>query len=103
MTSPVPIRLWIKDPLAVLDYGEDWASDPSTGGPWLADGEVIETSTWTVDDTSLHIDRDDIDGSITVVWLSAGSLGKLYLVRNEIVTNGGRTDVRTIAVFLRNR
>jgi len=41
---------FLKDPDAVLDYGFDWSD-------WLADGETISTSTWTVE-TGITKDSD---------------------------------------------
>ena len=81
-----------KDPDAVLDYSIDWSA-------WL-DGDTISTSSWAIDegDASLVIDSDTKSTTATTVWLSGGTLGYEYLVRNRIVTNGGRTDDRSIAI-----
>lgn len=101
-----------KDPDAVLDYKFDWK--PHTNGTpggtsdWLASGETISTATITISPTgtgALTKDSDsltDTNTSVTV-WLSAGVDDVNYLVACKIVTSAGRTDERTITVYVRNR
>ena len=93
-TTATPIAYYTKDPDAVLDYNIDWAT-------WL-DGDTISTSVWTVpagltQDSSSHAD------GITTVFLSSGTDGTSYVVKNRIVTAGGRTDDRTISINVKQR
>ena len=97
---------WIQDPQAVLDYKIDWAASTNGSGPadWLASGETIGTYSvsastgLTVDSSSLT----DDDTSVTV-WLSGGTVGKIYTVTCHIVTDASREDDRTITIKCEER
>lgn len=82
-----------KDPQAVKDYGLDWSA-------WLAVGDTISTSLWTVSDPSLTINAfpSSILGGVTTVWLSAGTEGMVYSLVNHIKTSLNREDDRTVTV-----
>lgn len=89
-----------KDPDAILDYGFDWT-------PWL-DGDVIETSTWTVEQdagttNTLTTSNSTFDpaGGKTTIWLSGGETGDYYTLTNEITTGAGRLDDRTLGISIR--
>lgn len=83
-----------KDPDAVLDYTIDWST-------WLGD-DTIATSGWTVP-TGLTEDSDSNTTTTATVWLSGGTVGTVYTVTNEITTAGGRTDDRSIQIFVTER
>lgn len=94
-----------KDPQARLDYGWNWAE-------WLAEGETIETSTWTIstitgDAAPLELDVANggatHDDTTTTVWLKGGTLGKRYTAVNHIATSQGREDDRTLPLDIKNR
>lgn len=85
-----------KDANAVLDYTMDWSQ-------WLATGDDLATSTWTTT-TGLVKDSDVLDAdNTTTVWLSGGTPGQTYVATNRITTTGGRTDDRSITVFVTER
>jgi hypothetical protein len=42
-------------------------------------------------------------GTVTTVWLSGGVAGTDYLVTVRIVTDGGRTDERSLTIRVRQR
>lgn len=86
---------FVKDPDAVLDYVFDWRD-------WLADTEIISTSSWTVE-TGLTKDSDSNTDSTATVWLSGGTDGECYKITNSITTNGGRTDNRTMLIEVKER
>ena len=86
-----------KDPQAVLDYGFDWS-----GSGWLAVGETISTSNWTVE-AGITKDSDTNDTTTTTIWLSGGTAGEDYTVTNTITTSASRTDERSIIVAVRER
>jgi hypothetical protein len=86
---------YIKDPDAVLDYGFDWSD-------WLAIGETIATSTWTVP-TGITKDSSSNSTTATVVWMSGGTAGQTYELVNRIVTSAGRTEDRTISLLVLQR
>ena len=87
------------DPNADLDYGIDWF----TNG-WLAAGETIVTSTWTVP-AGLTSHNGSTNGLIATIWLSGGVVGTRYTVTNRIVTSTvpPRTDERSIILNCRDR
>lgn len=82
-----------KDTLAELDYWHDWSA-------WLASGETIITSTWTVPAGLTDMATPGISGGRTFVWLSGGTVDTAYLVTNEIETSAGRVDRRTIRILV---
>ena len=89
---------FIKDPDATLDYAFDW-------GPWL-DGDVIENSVWTADAGITIVPASDsisADQTITTVFISGGTAGQNYNLKNTVTTQAARTDERTVAIKVRNR
>lgn len=89
-----PIATFEKDPNAVLDYVIDW------GDEWLATGDEIDTSTWSVP-AGITKDSDSKTTTTTTIWVSGGTDGVTYDIVNRIVTTGGRTDDRTITIIVR--
>ena len=88
------VKSFLKDPAAVLDYQLNWSA-------WL-DGDTISTSTWSAE-TGITVDSESETTSAATVWLSSGSPGEDYEVTNQIVTDGGRTDERSITIKVRQR
>ena len=86
---------FVKDPNAVLDYAVDWSG-------WLASGETISTSDWTVE-TGLEEDSSSNTTTVATVWLSGGTAGEIYRVVNRITTNQTRTDDRTLLIKVLER
>ena len=84
-----------KDPGAILDYTVDWTD-------WLASGETISTSTWTLPSGITEQSSTNTTAS-TTVWLSGGTDGDTYEVVNHIVTSQSRTDERTIYIIVKNK
>jgi len=89
------MQTYLKDPEAVLDYGFDWSD-------WLADGETISTSSWTVEN-GITKDSDSKTTTVTTIWLSGGSAGTTYTLTNHIVSSAGREDDRSFAVQVQDR
>ena len=81
-----------KDPLDVLDYQINWVA------PLIAD--VIVASTWTISDPSLTTTTSSFTASTTTIWLSGGTLGATYAIKNKIVTTGGRTFEQTVNITI---
>lgn len=90
------LQVFRKDPDAVLDYALDWATQ------WLASGETITTSVWTVP-TGITEDSDSFNDSVTKVWLSGGTAGTTYTIANKITTSAGRTDERSFDILVGQR
>lgn len=85
----------VKDPEAVLDYGFDWSD-------WLADGETITDSTWSVS-AGLTKDSDSFNDTATTIWLSGGTAGSSYTITNHITTSAGREDDRSHVLKVKDR
>lgn len=83
-----------KDPDAVLDYSIEWAK-------WLG-RDRISSSAWDVP-TGLTKVSESNTKLVASVWISGGTVGTTYTVRNRIVTVGGRTEDRSIAVTVGER
>ena len=89
------MSIYVKDPQSVLDYGFDWSD-------WLADGETILTSTWTVT-TGLTKDSDSSNDTATTIWVSGGTAGTSYTITNHITTSAGREDDRSHVLKVKDR
>lgn len=87
--------VFTKDPDATLDYGFDWSD-------WLADGEVISDSDWTVTE-GITEDSATLTTTQTMIWLSGGTEGTRYTITNTITTSAGRIDDRSFFVDIRER
>lgn len=83
----------LKTPSAVLPFGVTWAA-------WLAAGETITDSTWTVPAgiTEETAPASAVTDGVATIWLSGGTLGEKYRVTNHIVTSQGREDERSIII-----
>jgi hypothetical protein len=97
------VKQYPKDPAAKLDYLMDWSS-------WLPSGDTISTSAWAIDppvpDTSLAIAGSPAPSNTTTTatcWLTGGTLGQKYILRNRITTVGGRTEDRSVAIVVEDR
>lgn len=83
-----------KDPDAVLPYRRDWAD-------WLAEvGDTIATSAWSVTPAGLTLGADFHTDTDATIWLSGGTDGVRYFLRNRITTAGGATDDKTFALII---
>jgi hypothetical protein len=65
-----------------LDYGIDW-------GAKLTGGDSIVQSDWFAP-AGITADNGSVNGSLCIIWLSGGTLGKSYDITNRIVTTAGR-------------
>ena len=95
MTVRMTHDVVLKDPSEVLDFTLDWSGD-------LIGSEIISTSSWAAD-AGITKDSDSKTDTTAKVTLSAGTVGADYFVTNTIVTDGGRTLVRTLHVKVRTR
>lgn len=90
------MSVMLKDDNAVIDFSEDWSS-------WLASGETIATSSWSVSPDSLTIDSNTNDTTSATAWVSGGTVGTVYRLTNRITTSASRTDERTVVVRVEKR
>lgn len=78
-----------KDPDEVLDYGFNWSADTH---PVLETAETILTSSWAVVSGDAVINSSSfLATGLVTVWLSAGTVDTVCVVRNRVTTSGGRT------------
>jgi hypothetical protein len=90
-----PIATYTKDPQSTLDYQIDWSE-------WLADGDTISASQWTVP-SGLTEESSTNTTTTATVLLSGGDLGVTYAVANRITTAAGLIVERTIALVIADR
>lgn len=96
---------YIHDPQSVLDYAVDWAALTNGTGAsdWLATGETITASTWTVPSgITQTTPAPSFTDTVATIWLTGGTLDLSYSVTNHITTNQGRQQDRTITLIVRN-
>lgn len=74
---------WDQDVVAQLWYTRDWSQ-------WLATGETISASTWTISPSAgtglLVVVTSAFTGTTASVKLSSGTVDVEYFVTNSIVT-----------------
>lgn len=86
-----------KDPNAILDYSWDWTA-------WLSalNGDTISSATVSVTG-GLTVGTVGHDATFVTAWLSSGTVGVRATATCRIVTVGGRTEDRTIYLYIRER
>ena len=86
---------FIKDPQAVLNYSVDWSL-------WLAAGDTIATSAWTVP-AGLTLVSQSNNATMATVVVSGGTVGVNYVITNHITTAASRQDDRSIVLQVEDR
>jgi hypothetical protein len=82
-------------PQAVLDYTIDWTA-------WL-NGDTISNSIWAYPGLTLApLGTTVQSGAIATVWLTGGTPGTTYKVRNQIITVNGRTERETFDLLVKD-
>lgn len=89
------MRTFYKDPEAILDYVWDWTD-------WLGNDTISSFQVTPPTDILVEGDPTQLDGVVTA-FLKGGTLNKSYIVVCEVVTNGGRTDDRSIRLIIEQR
>lgn len=90
-----------QDPADRLDYGFDWNDPKAKPGPFLAVGETVSTSVWTLYDedwnvvTDVTVDDDSATSTETFTFFGPADdvvalRGAVRNLTNHIVTNQGR-------------
>lgn len=93
------MSLLLKDPSAVLDYAVDW-------GDQYLDGDLLLESSWSIapsEGGGVAVLTDSFDHRTSRVKLSGGLEGRIYRVRNRVVTAGGREDSRSLVLRVEAR
>lgn len=91
-----PLRSFVKDPAATLDYTVDWGGDD-----WLG-SDTISAVSWTTP-AGLTLASSSNTTTTATAWLGGGIDGQDYDVVCQITTTGGRIDERTIRLQVRQR
>ena len=93
-------KIFTKDPEAVLDYGINWDANDWLGTDTIkADGTG---STWTVPAGITKV-TDSKTTTTTTIWLSGGTAGETYSVKDHIVTVGGREEDCTLTIVCESK
>tara|TARA_R110000796_G_scaffold24830_1_gene70560 strand:- start:321 stop:656 length:336 start_codon:yes stop_codon:yes gene_type:complete len=92
-----------KDADAVLNYTFDYTN-------WLASGETITVSTWTVDAIAGDSDPVTVNASVIVsgskkvqIVVGGGTVGNIYSLRNTITTQDANTEVKFFRIVVQPR
>lgn len=84
-------KKFTKDPDATLDYTVDWEV-------WLA-GDTIATSQWTVPSGLTKASESNTTTTATA-WISGGTVGQVYSIKNSIVSAGGRVNNQSLEITI---
>jgi hypothetical protein len=85
-----------KDPEAVLDYVIDWSD-------WLAAGEVVVDSIWTLEGDAV-LGVDTFTDETATAWVSGGTT--TFHLTNSITTSSvpvARQDQRTLIIKVKDK
>ncbi|MBL4801737.1 MAG: hypothetical protein JKY45_07560 [Emcibacter sp.] len=90
-------ELFLKDPVAVIDYVIDWSAS------YLLSGEQITGSDWVISPAAAVQDLSvesipPIVSGVATVFVVGGVAGRIYQLTNRITTDQGRTDERSITI-----
>lgn len=97
MTDLTPIPTFPHDPNAVLDYLWNWES-------WLADGDAIASAeVFKVEGDAVVIDEVENTSTTVTAWVSGGTEGTHAHLTARITTTQGRTDDRTLRLYVEQR
>jgi len=100
-----------KDPIEVLDYDLDWTEalysadeldQIAAGQVVTSPADTIATSTFTLP-SGITASASSFSATKAKVWLSGGTDGQSYQIKNEIVTAGGRTFERTVKIKVKSK
>ena len=84
-----------KDPDSKLEYGFDWSS-------WLASGETVSTSVWTVP-AGITASAESTGTDSTKLTLAGGTAGTNYTVANKVTTTTGQIVERSFVLMVEER
>lgn len=84
----------VKDPNDYIDVAIDWSD-------WL-DGDTIADSVWSAP-AGITASGETNTSTLATVWLTGGTGGVDYLIRNRITTDVGRVADRSVVVRVRER
>ena len=98
MTTPQVMEnaRFVKDPRARVYVDVDWSA-------WLeAENATLDESEWEAPD-GITTDGPTVNGGIVRLYVSGGTAGTSYVLRNTITTDNGLIDSRSLTVRVRDR
>jgi len=86
-----------KDPLASLDYSFSWVD-------WLSSGDSVATSEWVVPAGLTQV-ATGLAANVATIYLSGGTTGTTYIVKNKITTASATpvVDARSFKIRVTDR
>lgn len=94
------MTLLLKDPDAVLDYAIDW------GAEYLTADDLLTESSWSVtpdESDGVVVVGSSFEDRMSTVQAGGGVPGRLYRLANNVVTQSGRIDERSIMLRVEKR
>lgn len=88
--------IYEKGSAEVLDFQFNWTDI-------LATDETVTSHTVVSDSAALVVDSSSEALGVVTYWLSGGAVGTKYTAICTIVTNFGRTYVRSMPIEIRNK
>lgn len=91
-----------KSPSAILDYTVDWTD-------WCQTGDYIETCVWSISTISgdasplVKSSQEQTNNYTCTIYLSGGTDGRVYTVKNTITTINDLVEQREFRVLVENR
>lgn len=86
----------LKDPQETIDYAVDWSD-------FLATGETISASTWSLSSTSMSLGTLAATTTTTAAFVTGGTVGTVYRLTNKITTNQTRVAERSVIIRVEER
>ena len=101
------VKVFTKDPDAILVYTFDWANNSPNDGSldddgWLQ-GAEISSSSFVLSSSDITNVIDTNTTTTASIKLSGGKDGRDYIVTNRVITDGGETEDRSIQINVRQR
>ncbi len=93
------MAIFVKDPVASIDYAIDWSAGYLTG-------QVVTSSVWQIapaDDGGVTVVASSFDEARTTVTLAGGRPGYVYHIVNGVGFSDGRQDERTLILRVEDR
>jgi hypothetical protein len=112
MTTLVPVASdWavtdaiVKSPNSSRGWTYDWSNPPLGAQLLFLPPDFLLASSWFVEDPpdgALVVDagRCSFTRTTTTCWLSGGTVGVVYRLRDQVMTQCGRASVRTLPVVI---
>ena len=85
---------FIKHSGAILDYAVNWNDG------YLEAGEAINSSAWQASSDDIILSNNSFTSEMSSVTAQGGLKGSEYQLFNTVTTSSGRTDIRTVNIYV---